>query len=179
MVLQAGVARRVFDDNPAFAQEALGHVETVGREALSRLDLLLRADPAATGDGVADDLPFLVERVRATGREVRLDLPRLDLDPGTSHTLYRIAQEALTNALKHATGPIEVTAAEDDGRAVLEVRSTGDQPAPPGHVPGHGLTNMRERARLEGGTFEAGPDQDGFRVRATLPLREPVERAAP
>lgn len=178
MVLQAGVARRVFDDNPAFAQEALGHVETVGREALHRLDLLLRADPDTTGEGTADDLHFLVERVRATGREVRLDVPPLDLDPGTSRTLYLIVQEALTNALKHATGPIEVTGAEDGGRVVLEVCSTGTRPAPPGHVPGHGLTNMRERARLEGGTFEAGPDQDGFRVRAVLPLREPVEQAA-
>jgi signal transduction histidine kinase len=177
MVLQAGVARRVFDANPAFAQEALGHVETVGREALDRLDLLLRADPDATG-GAADDLPFLVERVRATGREVRLDLPPLDLDPGASRTLYLIVQEALTNALKHATGPVEVTAAEDHGRVVLEVRSTGARPTAPGHVPGHGLTNMRERARLEGGTFEAGPDQDGFRVRATLSLRQPVESDA-
>jgi signal transduction histidine kinase len=178
MVLQAGVARRVFDDNPAFAQEALGHVETVGREALHRLDLLLRADPDATGEGTADDLPFLVERVRATGREVRLEMPRLALEPGTSRTLYLIVQEALTNALKHATGPIEVSATEDDGRVVLEVRSTGSRPTPTGHLPGHGLTNMRERARLEGGTFEAGPDPDGFRVRAVLPLCEPVERAA-
>lgn len=178
MVLQAGVARRVFDDNPAFAQEALGHVETVGRDALHRLDLLLRADPDATGDGADDDLPSLVERVRATGREVRLDLPRLGLDPGTSRTLYLIVQEALTNALKHATGPIEVTAADDGGRVVLEVRSAGARPAPPGHAPGHGLTNMRERARLEGGTFEAGADRDGFLVRATLPLRKPVEGAA-
>ena len=116
-----------------------------------------------------------VTGLRATGREVRLDLPRLDLDPGTSRTLYLIVQEALTNALKHATGPIEVTATEDDGRVVAEVRSTGARPSPPGHVPGHGLTNMRERARLEGGTFEAGPDQGGFRVHVALPLRDPVE----
>ncbi|MBO0610777.1 sensor histidine kinase [Myceligenerans salitolerans] len=178
MVLQAGVARRVFDDNPAFALQALGHVETVGREALQRLDLLLRADPDDDGDGAAADLPSLVERVRATGREVHLDLSRLDLGPGTSRTLDLIVQEALTNALKHATGPIQVTVAEDDGRVVAEVRSTGVRPAPPGHVPGHGLANMRERARLEGGTFEAGPDDDGFRVRATLPLRKPVEGVA-
>ncbi|RPF20903.1 sensor histidine kinase [Myceligenerans xiligouense] len=174
MVLQAGVARRVFDDNPAFAQEALGHVETVGREALQRLDLLLRADPDITGDG-ADDLLSLVERVRATGREVGLDLPRLHVDPGTSRTLHLIVQEALTNALKHATGPIHVAVAENDGRIVVEVLSTGARRTPRDHVPGHGLTNMRERARLEGGTFEAGPDPDGFRVRAALPLRGQVE----
>lgn len=177
MVLQAGVARRVFDANPAFAQDALGHVETVGRDALHRLDLLIRADPAlagdpaVAGDGTVADLPLLVERVRATGRDVRLELAPPELGPGPSRAVRLIVQEALTNALKHASGAIAVTVTEDDGRVVAEVRSAGARPAPPDHVPGHGLANMRERARLEGGTLEAGPDGDGFRVRAVLPVR--------
>ncbi|GAA1853673.1 sensor histidine kinase [Myceligenerans crystallogenes] len=177
MVLQAGVARRVFDVNPAFAQEALGHVETVGRDALHRLDLLVRADPAVAGDstlasdGTTADLALLVERVRATGRDVVLELSPPELGPGASRAIHLIVQEALTNALKHASGAIVVTVTEADGRVVAEVRSTGARPVPPGHVPGNGLVNMRERARLEGGAFEAGPDEDGFRVRAVLPLR--------
>ncbi|MEU5695491.1 histidine kinase [Actinosynnema sp. NPDC020468] len=167
MVMQAGVGRRVFDDNPAFAREALEHIETVGRDALGELDRLLRV---VHGDDPPPDLTALAAQVRAAGRELRLSAADLDVGPGTARAVSRIVQEAVTNALRHTEGgriDVELTRVGDD--VVLEVVNEARHlPAP---TPGRGLVNMRERARLEGGTFEAGPFDGGFRVRATLPAR--------
>jgi signal transduction histidine kinase len=174
MVLQAGVGRRVFADNPAFAREALVSIETVGRAALDELNRLLRVlqpdarrapDPFSP---TATDLEQLVERVRATGRSVELRADAGELPDGTARAVYRIVQEALTNAVRHtAGGSIHVEVAREGADVRLEVRNECDRPAEP--VPGHGLVNMRERARLEGGRLEAGPVDGGFRVRAVLP----------
>ena len=87
--------------------------------------------------------------------------------------MYRIVQEALTNAVKHTSS----------GQIRVEVRQVGplvrldvvNDCIPSGSaVPGHGLVNMRERARLEGGDLEAGPVDGGFRVRAVLPVEAAV-----
>lgn len=163
MVMQAGVGRRVFATNPGFAGDALAHIETVGRDALGELDSLVRV--------VRPEPPSLVqlaERVRAAGRDVRLAAEEVELRADPSHAMHRIAQEAVTNALRHTeTGRIDVGLRRVGDTAVLEIVNEG-HPGTTGS-PGNGIANMRERARLAGGELEAGPFEGGFRVRATLP----------
>ena len=175
MVLQAGIGRRLFTENPAYAREALGSVETVGRGALQELDRLLRvlqpdergSDRHAVPPGLAD-LEDLAGRIRATGRQVDLHADDVRVGPSTARAIYRIAQEALTNAVRHTSaGRIRIDLAQDGERVVLDVLNEGQGFAPP--VPGRGMVNMRERARLEGGDLEAGPVAGGFRIRAVLP----------
>jgi signal transduction histidine kinase len=175
MVLQAGVGRRVFADNPAFAQQALSSIETVGRAALDELNRLLkvlRPDERGMAEPFAPkvaDLEDLVERIRSTGRQVDLWADDVDLPASTARAVYRIVQEALTNAVKHTpSGGIRIRVERLGPDVRLEVVNDCDRPPDP--VPGHGLVNMRERARLEGGELEAGPVDGGFRVRATLPV---------
>jgi len=175
MVLQAGVGRRVFADNPTFAQEALSSIETVGRAALDELNRLLKVlqpDERGTAEPFAPtaaDLENLVERIRSTGRQVDLRADGVDLPASTARAVYRILQEALTHAARHTpTGGIRVQVERIGPDVRLEVVNDCDRPTDP--VPGHGLVNMRERARLERGELEAGPIDGGFRVRATLPV---------
>jgi signal transduction histidine kinase len=177
MVMQAGVARRVFAENPGFAQEALRHIESVGREALDELDRLLRSEGGLDDDGgTVEDLVALVERVRSAGRGIDLDLAPVCLSPSASRALYRVVQEAVTNALKHSHGHIQITVRPDGERVAVEVyNSAAGGEVGAASTPGRGLINMRERVRLEGGDFEAGPVAGGFRVRATLPARRRVE----
>ena len=182
MVLQAGVGRRVFADNPTFAQEALSAIETVGRAALDELNRLLkvlRPDERGTAEpfspGLAD-LDQLVEQIRATGRQVDLRAADVDLPASTARAVYRIVQEALTNAVKHTpAGGIRVQITRSGAAVRLEVVNDCDRPPEP--VPGHGLVNMRERARLAGGQLEAGPIDGGFRVRALLPVSTAAVRS--
>jgi signal transduction histidine kinase len=174
MVMQAGVARRVFTENPGFAQEALRHIETVGRQALDELDRLLRSGGGSDDGGTAEDLVALAERVRSAGREVDLNLTPVPLSPSASRALYRIVQEAVTNALKHGDGRIRITVRPDGERVIVDVHNSVEGVSALA-APGRGMINMRERARLEGGDFEAGPVAGGFRVRATLPIRRRVE----
>jgi signal transduction histidine kinase len=175
MVLQAGVGRRVFADNPTFAQEALGSIETVGRAALEELNRLLRVlqpDERGSGEPFAPtvaDIEQLAERIRSTGRQVELRTTGVELPPPTARAVYRIVQEALTNAVKHTSaGRIRVDVEQRGPEVTLEVVNECEPLDHP--VPGHGLVNMRERARLEGGELEAGPVDGGFRVRAMLPV---------
>ncbi len=176
MVLQAGVGRRIFAENPTYAQQALSSIETAGRGALDELNRLLRvlqpdegADAAQPFAPTLTDLEELVDRIRATGRHVELRTQVPELPPSSARAVYRIVQEALTNAVKHTTmGAIRVEVEQDGARLRLEVVN---QCTPSGTGrPGHGLVNMRERARLEGGELEAGPVEGGFRVRAVLPV---------
>lgn len=87
---------------------------------------------------------------------------------------YRIVQESLTNALKHACpGPVSVSLAERDGALTVEVSSPyGDRDGPRAPGSGAGLVGMRERAALLGGTFRAGPLGALWTVHATLPVPE-------
>jgi signal transduction histidine kinase len=174
MVLQAGVGRRVFADNPTYAREALQSIETAGRAALDELNRLLRVlqpESGATPEPFAPtlaDLEAMAERIRATGRSVELLTNGVELPAGTARTIYRIIQEALTNAVRHTpSGRIRVEVLRSGSQVLLEVLNECDTLADP--VPGHGLVNMRERARLEGGELEATPVRGGFRVRAVLP----------
>lgn len=183
MVMQAGVGRHVFDENPEFARQALEQVESVGRVALGELDAVLRVLRPTDGERRAapettnlSGLEALCDRIRATGREVDLEVEEVSLSPTAERAAYRIVQEALTNAARHsAGGPIAVSVTRGRRDAVIEVHNTGtatDSVVGVANGGGRGLVNMRERALLEGGSLESGPVGDGFVVRASLPLLE-------
>ena len=184
MTVQAGAARRVLDQAGADpdVREAIATVEATGREALAELRRavgVLREDGESGGTtpqpGVAD-LPALVARAREAGLPVELAVegePRA-LPSGVDLSAYRIAQEALTNALKHA-GPAHAQVRVLYGPDALEVQVVDDgrgaaaDPAPAGG--GNGLVGMRERVALFDGELRAGPRAGGgYEVRARLPI---------
>ena len=112
--------------------------------------------------------------MRAAGLPVELSLSGEPvLPPGVDLAAYRIVQEALTNALKHAQAPTDGRRSRCADDAVhLEVLDTGAGVPAPRNAAGHGLVGMRERAALYGGTVEAGRSPaGGFLVRARLPVR--------
>ena len=183
LVVQAGAARLMLDRDPATTRELLTGMEQTGRETLADLDRVLatlRADPAEAGPETTpvngspglDHLPELVERFTDSGVDAQLTVdPDLRLPRDLDLAAYRIIQEALTNALKHAA-PCAATVAvhRDAGSMIIEVCDTG-----PGrrdsNAEGRGLLGIAERVSLSGGTFEHGNgDRGGFRLRATLPL---------
>ncbi|WP_225827341.1 sensor histidine kinase [Streptomyces naphthomycinicus] len=167
-------------DDPDTSREALAVIRensVAGLAEMRRLIGILRdgsgdREPAASP--TLDGLGALVDGARANGLEVTLDAGHGKVPAPVELAAYRIVQEALTNALKHAArGRVRVLLRQDDG--VLDIRVTspyrpGDAPRAPGS--GAGLTGMRERAALLGGTFEAGPHDALWSVRATLPLTE-------
>ena len=182
LMLHVTGARHVLRRDPDAAEDALRSAEALGRrsmEELRRTFALLRSEddsavvaplPSAT------EISALVEEARAGGLTVELrtrgDLARIP--PGVGVALYRIAQEALANAARHAP----------DARTVLELRLSGGEvcleaetsgpllaKAPDPGRPHYGLIGMRERATALGGEFTAGPSGDGWRVSCRLPLR--------
>ncbi|WP_206796560.1 sensor histidine kinase [Amycolatopsis sp. MtRt-6] len=182
--MQAGLAGYVFDTDPPTARAAVDTIGTTSREALEemrRLLVLLReSDVPATGGEPEpapglNQLAALADRARAGGVDVSLETSGdlESLPSGLQLTAYRVVQEALTNAIKHAGGgpvtigvhrrPHAVTAVLRNGPGTTAARVTE-----PG---GYGLIGMRERAKLYGGTVTAGPRPDGgFAVELTLPL---------
>ncbi|WP_333763580.1 sensor histidine kinase [Streptomyces sp. IBSBF 2390] len=180
--VQAGLARFVFDSDPGTARGALGTIADTSGEALEELRRMLRVlreeDPEAPRRAPMPTLARLGElltRVRSGGLPVDLDVEgtQRPLPPGVELCAYRVVQEALTNALKHA-GPARARVRLRYGAHELTVRITDDgEGAIPARVPtagGHGLIGMRERAKLYGGTISAGPRPGGgYEVRLTLP----------
>jgi len=186
IAVQSGVARHLIGDAPTPAAEALGVIEGTSRGALNdmrRMLGVLRADdneeqPLAPTPGLAD-LPQLVDRSRGGDVDVRLRIegePR-PLPPYVEFALYRVAQEGLTNTLRHAFGPATglVTVTYDDEEVGVEIRDSGglqERTAANGHAGGYGLAGLADRVSLAGGQFEHGPLADGgFRVCARIPLR--------
>lgn len=184
MTVQAGVARVALDghDIPR-AREALGAVESAGRQALDELRRVLGMLQSSGGDGKAslapqpgiDAVEDLVEQHRRAGLPVEL---RRDGEPaavpaGVALAAYRIVQEALTNVRKHAGAPpTEVTLRYHAD--VVEVAVHDQGPGPRGRPrDGHGLPGMRERVALYGGELRVGPrPRGGFAVEATMPTTE-------
>ena len=176
-LLHVQSARLAVEHDPASATRALAEAERLGQECLAEVRTtvgMLREDDAMASTAPLPDaggLPALVEQFRSAGADVTLtvdgDAARLPATTGLA--VYRIVQEALTNAVKHAPGsPTEVRLAVSSG----EVRLTADSRAEPGTGAGAGMgvISMRERAEALGGTCEAGPGGRGWLVRATLPL---------
>ncbi|WP_029288127.1 sensor histidine kinase, partial [Cellulomonas sp. HZM] len=196
VIAQADGGRYAAASDPAAAQRALATIAETGRAALTdmrRLLGVLRDEPgearssSAAGTVVPQpaegDLDALVEQVRASGTQVslvRMGAPRA-LPPGVGLTVYRIAQESLTNVLKHAGPDPQVTLMVQwqSESIALEITDDGRGAAAEGDGQGHGLRGMRERASMFGGTLSAGPRPGGgFRVRALLPTTGGVTSAA-
>jgi signal transduction histidine kinase len=176
MVVQAGGARRILDRDPARAVEAAANIEEAGRAALAEMRRLLgvlhHSDERAPQPTMRE-LGSLVERTRAAGLPVSLTVegePR-SLPAGMDLAAYRVVQEALTNAIKHAgAAPTEVTVRWEPEHLELEIVDNG-APAANGKAGGHGLVGMEERVRLYDGELRAGRRAGGgFEVVARLPL---------
>ena len=178
MVVQAGGARRQLVRDPQRAVAALAQVDATGREALAELDRLfgLLQGDGGTPCGLGD-LPALVARTRGAGLPATLDVQGDPgrLAPDADLAAYRLVQEALTNALKHA-GPsatVAVAVRWQDDAVQIAVTDTGHGlEGPRGEGSRRGLAGMRERLSAFGGDVEAGPRAGGgFEVRARLPVR--------
>lgn len=179
MVVQAGAARLVAAHSRADADNALAVIGSCGRDALADLRRIVGvlhrdADPDfGCGAGVAD-LGRLAERVRAAGVSTHLDIegdPRLPA--AVDAVAYRVAQEALTNVVKHAgdgaTAHVQVIVGA--AAVTVEITNTVGEARPQVSQSGQGLRGMAERVRACGGELRAGPSLDGgYAVRAQIPL---------
>lgn len=187
MGVQAGAARRVLTADPGQASQSLGLIEQSARSAVDELHRLLTTLRETGADGDADaasqsvstrgveQLPELVEQCRAAGTSAELHIvgePR----PVTSlvgFTLYRVAQEALTNVRKHAGGRAraDVRLRYLGDRVELEITDDGVGRGLSAGGTGLGQVGMRERVAAVGGSLEAGPrSRGGYLVRAGIPL---------
>lgn len=188
--IQAGAALRAFDRDPQRARDALSAIASTNRQALTELrdtinllcDPGVRGrDPVGTGEdgplaGGLADLSTLVDNARAAGVDVRLTLgfeARRDAPTLVERTAYRIGQESLTNALRHAPGAAVRIAVNADATA-LTVDVSDDGPGLGGRPEGRGITGMRERAAWVGGSVALNePDSGGVTVSARLPIVVP------
>jgi len=179
IVVQAGAERRVLEGANGSTGEVLQTIEQIGRSALTemrRLVGMLRsdADDPLTPQPGLDDVPKLLAHVREAGLpvELRVDGEPRELPVGIELSAYRIVQEALTNALKHA-GDARATVRIKYGTDALELEIADDGAggAASRAGGGHGLVGMRERVALYGGRFNASRNPGGgFSVRAKLPI---------
>ncbi|MBO8190827.1 histidine kinase [Streptomyces oryzae] len=190
--LQAGAARRVLDGDPEFVREALAAIEETSRGAVAELDAVLgvlRAGESApaTGPGLAAGLDTLVARTRATGTEVRLRVddalgPLALLEAQVSAESFRVVQEGLSNALRHAPGAavdvrLERQRSPDGDLLAVTVENreaAAGQATPTRASGGRGLAGIAERAALLGGTARAGGEGGIWRLTARLPLAPQV-----
>ena len=213
LVLQAGALERTVERDPQAAQALAKEVRGGGAQALAsmrRLVGLLRADDDPADQRGShpslDDLAGLIERARADGLRaelrtaVDLSADGVGVADEVELAAYRVVQEALSNARRHAPGAhVSASVRLDGDELIVEVVDDGPHPTEPDDGPeptgpdptgpepttpdaaahrtsadvggGHGLIGMRERAELLGGTLEAGPrDGAGWQVRATLPV---------
>jgi signal transduction histidine kinase len=180
--VRAGVALHLLHEQPGPPQaaQALEAIKQASKDALgelrSALDIL-RADQESAPRAptpTLGDLSRLVERTAAAGLPVRLEIDgdRIRLPPSMEAAAYRVAQEALTNVVRHAGSPdTEVRLSYQPDALILRVDDNGAGTATngPPHA-GGGLTGMRERVHALGGELDAGPKPGGgFRVRARIP----------
>ena len=195
MGVQAGAARRVLQRDPQQAVESLSAIESSAREAVDELHRMLttlRDDsrPIETGAAVdgpsmhgVEQLPELLGDARSAGLAAELTIvgDARPLSPLVSVTVYRVVQEAVTNAIKHAgaSASIDVRLRYLDSVVEVEVTDSGGPPARSADKQGSGLgiVGMRERLAAVGGTLEAGPRaRGGYLVRADIPTASAVAR---
>ncbi|MFF3209241.1 sensor histidine kinase [Streptomyces sp. NPDC002886] len=183
MQLMAGGARANLAHDPGAAREALVTLEGSGRMALREmrqlLDVLRAGEepehtPPAPQPGPGD-LDRIVAEAGLGGLETgfTVDGPVRPLPPALGLTVFRIVQESLTNARKHAgrtRAHVRLTYRPDEVTVEVRDEGSGDRPARAAQGSGYGLIGMRERVALQGGTLEAAAlDGGGFRVAARLP----------
>jgi signal transduction histidine kinase len=188
VALQAGLARYVLEADPPTAKVAIGTAADAGRQALAEMRRLLdvlRVSHDPDVEPVSDyrpqpglgELDELVDRTRKAGLPVDVVVTgrARPLAPGPDLCAYRVAQESLTNVLKHA-GPARARIEIDYGERTFTL-SVSDDASPSATGPpspaSHGIRGMRERAELYGGVLTAGPREErGFAVVLRLPISE-------
>ena len=178
MTVQAAGVRRLLDPDQDREREALMVVEQTGREALAEMRRLVgvlrrpEEAPALAPQPSLEHLGKLVEQAREAGLpvELRVEGSPVQLAAGLDLTAYRLVQEGLTNAIKHARAQsAEVLVRYHDGHVELTVTDDGSGDGG-GESGGHGLVGMRERISVYGGRLEAGPQPEGgYRLHARLP----------
>jgi signal transduction histidine kinase len=189
IVIQAQAGQLALPEQPDTAADVLAVIESTGRGALNELRLLLtllgtekQAGTEVSPMPSISQVGSLLESVRAAGLDVELDgaddLPALPAP--TELAVYRVVQESLTNAMKHAAGaPARITMARRGSRLDVVVANgparTSHNPVPTGS--GRGLIGMRQRLELVGGSLDHGPHDGGYVVRAAVPI-PPVEDAS-
>jgi signal transduction histidine kinase len=190
MVVQASAARRIVDRQPDKAVEVAALIQRTGREALAEIRHLFGTVRRGEGDDLSGPpsitrLDGLARRARAAGLGVELRVvgEPVALPAGIDLTAYRIVQEALTNALKHAgSARAQVIVSYEPNEVVLSIADDGEGSREGYELGeaggGHGLVGMRERAALYGGLVHAGRRRGGgFAVHARLPARPLVPGA--
>ncbi len=185
MTIQAGAAQAIMHSDRERAARAMTAVEDAGRAALDELRHLLDVLGPRSGDqprtpaASLTDLPKLAHQMENAGLAVSLAVEGIpeDLPTRVDLSAFRIVQESLTNALRHA-GPgarVTVRLGVEHDELRIEVVDDGVGRSSWTEGSGRGLAGMRERAQLLGGRLEAGPaEEGGFRVRAVLPLTGPT-----
>ncbi|OZC72331.1 two-component sensor histidine kinase [Rhodococcus sp. 06-462-5] len=176
VIAQADGARYVRAVDPAAVDTALTTISDTAREALSDVRVLLGQLRHSQGDlpnPTPDDLERLFDQVRATGLTIdsSIDTTSVSLGAGAHLALYRIAQESLTNALRHGDPdkPVTVTIESDPAGIELTVRNTVRSVRSASESGGHGIAGMKERASLAGGMCTASGDGSSWTVTAWLP----------
>ncbi|MET0133885.1 MAG: histidine kinase [Kibdelosporangium sp.] len=169
--VQAGVGAHIADKRPDQAKEALLAIKEASRLALSDLRATLgvvRSGDRSPVPGL-DRLPELLDATTAAGLTVEVRGEPGELPAPVGFSAYRILQESLTNAVRHARGADAVAIEFVRTETALDLVVTDNGSAPAGPA-GNGIRGMRERAEALGGTLTAGPAERGFQVRAVLPL---------
>ncbi|NYI66250.1 sensor histidine kinase [Spelaeicoccus albus] len=184
LIIEAKAARRLQLTDPETTTELLADITVQGQQTLDSMRSVvgvLRRSPGSRDDGSAhepqpslDDVPALIAAARTINPRIALTLPDSagDIDPTVGLACYRIIQESISNAHRHAPGaPIRVGVAATDTSVTVTVTNAEPTSPPPDEEPGFGLAGMRERAAFLGGTLTAGrADEGGWRVTAELPL---------
>jgi signal transduction histidine kinase len=181
IALHAGALELRATADPAQVHEGAALIRATAREALQELrdvlGMLRLAPPAA--DEPFPSLAALVRESTEAGQRVELHDDADPLPPATARVVYRIAQEGLTNARKHAPGALATVSVSRDAEGVKVVVRNPTGAGPPLDLPGagSGLVGLAERVRLAGGTLHTGPDgHGGWRLRAVLPTAGPVAK---
>lgn len=185
IVLQAAGARAVHNRSAAGStkvDQALGAIEASGAQALRELQRLLGLLRGSRGPGdhqhqplhrTLDEVGELVDTTRSAGLEVTMTSSGTErrLDPSVEHAAYRMIQEGLTNAMKHAGVGADVTIRQTwaEGALKVSIRTRDGVRTSAKLAGGHGLANLSERIHLVGGSFEAMPLADGFLLSAQFP----------
>ncbi|MFE7405345.1 sensor histidine kinase [Isoptericola sp. NPDC057559] len=196
IVVQAAAAERLVDGDPERARESLRWIRAQGRETLENLRLVvgILRDTGDRGEDAPSapqptlaDVPALLDLARSTGtrvQETRRGEP-FELPPTAQLTVYRVLQESLANARRHAPGSaVDVETTYDEDAMELTVRNGRGDPSSAAtqvddEVPGHGVIGMTERAELVGGRLSARRTSGGgWQVRLTVPRPEGVTTGA-
>lgn len=179
IVVQAGAERRLLSGAEQRTAQTLETIETSGREALTELRRLLGVLRVSSDERLAPQpglarLPDLLAESAKAGQKVAVDVSGdpVELARGLDLTAYRIVQEGLTNARKHAAGqPVTVALRWRDRLLEIEVQNAEGESAGESNGAGHGLIGMTERVAMYGGSLETGQADGGrFRIRARLPV---------